>query len=111
MSKKRKTRQEKIIADLRQQLVAGKTKDFEVRNVKLETGNRSERLETSENISHFPSPNLSSHLPDSLASLRSGPAGGSFPTSTAYIKKDLTKTLALAILAISLEFVLYFILG
>lgn len=104
MSKKRKTRQEKIIADLRRQLVAGKTKDFEVRNMKLETGNRSERLKTSENISHFPSPNLSSYLPAS-------PAGGSFPTSTAYIKKDLTKTFALAILAISLEFVLYFILG
>lgn len=86
----RKTRQEKIIADLRKRLnariaqsslpSAGLAKNAEP--AKIES-NLSKRMATS----------------DSAA-----PA-----VSVSYIKKDLTKTAILTILAISLELVLYFL--
>lgn len=105
MARKRKTRQEKIIAELRRQLATGKTKDFEMspakrdlalpENEKLDIEVRSEKKETEKSNLPFPSP--ASHLP-------------SF-TSISLIKKDLTKTFVLTILAISLELVLYFWLG
>lgn len=93
MAKKRKTRQEKIIADLRRKLEATKRAKWEVGSEKLEPEVRNKKEETK--TSHLLSQNQASSL--------------TFPTS--YIKKDLTKTFVLAILAISLELVLYFFIG
>lgn len=111
----KKTRQKKIIADLRRQLTANREMKLEVGGEKSfdsepSTGRelRPNRLRTAELLnnemrsgkkeiekSHIPLPNPSSHL--------------SLPSSTVYIKKDLTKTVILTILAISLELVLYFL--
>lgn len=104
MGKRRKTRQEKIIAQLRRKLEVTKKAKWEVGGEKsfdselrtaelLEPEVRNEKAEAK--TSYFPPPNQASNI--------------SLPTS--YIKKDLIKTAALAALAISLEVVLFFLLG
>lgn len=98
MAKKRKTRQEKIIADLRRKLEATRSRSV---GEKWDVGRevRVSREETLTSPSQLPITRLTSHIssPPSI--------------STSFIKKDLTKTFVLAILAISLELVLYFFLG
>lgn len=84
MAKKRKTRQEKIIAELRRKLAA-----------KEKTRDKSEVVTTT------PTPTTQPVTQSPIPSL--------IPASL--IKKDLTKTFVLAILAISLELVLYFFIG
>lgn len=90
MSKKRKTKKEKVIAELRRKLQATKEKTS-------------------------PLPPRATGSPRVEAGIASGDAR-QYPASniscpTAYLKRDLTKTFVLAILAISLEIVLYFLLG
>ncbi len=90
----RKTRQEKIIADLRRKLETARIKDENQsigNEADLENGERETEKSSIRNHSQNMTKNLSL-------------------TSTAYIKKDLTKTFILTILAISLEIVLYFLL-
>ncbi len=97
MGKRRKTRQEKIITQLRRRLEI-------TPQAKRETGNEKPfdiKLETVK-------------LPDNEVQKppSSSPAVHLSPLpSVALIKKDLTKTVALAALAISLEIVLFFLLG
>jgi len=90
----RKTKKEKIIAELRRKLehveVKNEKLDDEVRNLDiLKTGNISTTL-VNQNI---PPQHLTSHL--------------TLPTS--YIIKDLRKTFILAGLAISLELIVYWL--
>jgi len=87
MSKKRKTRQEKIIADLRKKLEATKTRNRSNKGV----------INSESVISTLPTTRPTTQ--DSIQ----------YPTS--YIKKNLTKTITLAILVISLELVIYFFTG
>lgn len=96
MAKKRKTRQEKIIAELRRKLEATRAtgEKWVVGSESSRGSEHEEKMERLIPITH-PQPitqNSSQYL-------------------TPYIKKDLTKTFVLAILAISLELVLYFFLG
>lgn len=90
----KKTKQEKIIADLRRQLEISRQPKWEMRNEKLDKEVRIEKEEIKKSSFSLPSPT------SSLSSL----------TSITLIKKDLTKTLLLSILAISFELVLYFLL-
>lgn len=93
-SMSKKTKKEKIIADLRRQLETTKQSKWEIRNEKLDNEVRAEKKENQK--SNFPFPSPTSQI--------------QFPTSIMFIKKDLTKTLLLSILAISFELVLYFVL-
>lgn len=98
MGKKRKTRQEKRITDLRKKLVAVQ----------------------SESSQKEPTPSEKKSVPANTISLSNYSINQtqknqprlsfSSPIPLSYIKKDLTKTFVLAILAISLEIVLYFLL-
>lgn len=82
----KKTRQEKIIADLRRKLAQTRTVEYIIPKSKPETPAIKQPTVT---------PN-----PSPLPSFSLG-----------LVKKDLTKTLLLTIIAISLEVVLYFYLG
>ncbi|MFZ5365957.1 MAG: hypothetical protein ACOZBZ_01560 [Patescibacteria group bacterium] len=92
----RKTRQEKIIADLRRRLEATRNRS---EGEKWDVGRevRVSREELKNSPPQFPISQPTSHFPSSPS------------ISTSYIKKDLTKTFLLTILAISLELVLYFL--
>ena len=87
----RKTKQEKIIAELRRRLEVTKREKGEVRSEIIDNDVRSEERETKESHIPFQHPASSFTLPTSL------------------IKKDLTKTGILTMLAISLELVVYWI--
>lgn len=89
----KKTKQEKIIADLRRQLEATKTV----------TNSISEQI-------NYPLPKRTATLP-SFSSPQDTKTIAFSQDSLGLIKKDLTKTLLLSILAISFELVLYFLLG
>jgi len=95
----RKTKQEKIIAELRRRLEVTKREKGEARNEILENEVRSEERETEKSNLSFPSPASSFTPPTSYCEA----------TSSAYIKKDLTRTGILTMLAISLELVVYWI--
>ncbi|MDO8551253.1 MAG: hypothetical protein Q7S03_01040 [bacterium] len=97
MSKKRKTRQEKKISDLRRQLETTKTNDY--------TLPPQETSEAKIQPRTYQLPVIQSSAPQKTT--QSQP--NIFPV--AYIKRDLSKTLILALLAFSLELVLYFVLG
>lgn len=95
MAKKRKTRQEKIIADLRRKLeMTRRGKEWVMSSESSRESEPEEKMERLIPVTH-PRP-MTQNSP---------------PISTTYIKKDLTKTFVLAILAISLELVLYFFIG
>lgn len=79
----KKTRKEKILADFRRQKNQPKVKVFPAENISIPPENHSQQINQNQSIYNYPI-----HL----------------------IKKDLTKTLILCILAISFELALYFIL-
>jgi hypothetical protein len=94
----KKTKQEKIIADLRRKLDGAPVQKLEVGSLKMDhedgkwtSGNQ--RLEYRPLVS-----NVKLQNPTSTIQL---------PTSAIYIKKDLLKTLILSMLAVSFELVLY----
>jgi len=89
MSKKHKTRQAKIISDLRR---------------KLETASPSVQSENQATIS-----TSFSYSPKSVPEVLPAQKLSTLPT--VHIKKDLIKTLILSTLAISFELVLYFLIG
>lgn len=90
----KKTRKEKIIAQLRRKLETTKVKDqkWEMEDEKLDDEMRGMKKEIS--LQDIPLPNQASQVP----SLTSG-----------YMMKDLRKTFFLAGLAISLEFIVYWL--
>ena len=90
MAKKRKTKEEKIIARLRRELKEIKK---ELKQLKEERGEKSKK-EKPEKEARAPKP-LDSNL---------------YPlTSNLYLKRDLTKSLILSILAIGIELVVYWL--
>jgi len=90
----RKTRQEKIIADLRRKLeMTRKGKEWVMSSESNREGEHEKKTERFIPITH-PRP-ITQNSPQ---------------ISTSYLKSDLTKTFILTILAISLEIVLYFLL-
>jgi len=89
----KKTKQEKIIADLRRKLT--------LQQIRASTIPAKE----------FYSPSAPVHPPEEKTTPTATTASFDFGTPRVdLIKKDLTKTLLLSILAISLELVLYFLL-
>lgn len=92
MSKKRKTRQEKKIAELRRKLAAQKEKDKEVSQPKSPTQTPPEKTK----------------LPPQTPSVKRGLPLQTFDKKE--VMRDLLKTSILSTLAISLELVVYFIL-
>ena len=89
MATKRKTRNDKIISDLRRQLATTRETTVQTQEIVPTTKSYSVPVST---------------LPEKPTVLPS-------QIPLALVKKDLTKTLALTLLAISLELVLYFLLG
>lgn len=82
MAKKRKTREQKVIAKLRRELKEARR---ELKRFKKEKTSKKKRIEKSQTlVSYAPSSNL-------------------------YFRKDLTKTLILSILAIAIELVVYWL--
>lgn len=91
----KKTKQEKIIAELRRKLETTSVhleQKFEVRNEKLENEMGSV---------------ISGNQENQKVSLQDQTSHITPLTSTLYIKKDLLKTLVLSLLAISFELVIY----
>jgi len=93
----RKTRKEKIIAELRRKLKV--TQDLEKREEKIENKETKESLKI---------PTITSKARIDSEDQKQNSLLAISPY-TPYIKKDLTKTLILAILAIGLELILYFL--
>ncbi len=93
----RKTRKEKIIAELRRKLKV--TQDLEKGEEKIENKETKESLKI---------PTITSKARIGSEDQKQNSLLAISPY-TPYIKKDLTKTLILAILAISLELILYFL--
>ncbi len=108
MGKKRKSRQEKIIADLRRQLLTRQpaTKPPEISPAFRETKTKEERplsppAYREATSSAYREATSSAYREATSFAYREA-------TSFAYLKKDLTKTFLLSILAISFELALYF---
>lgn len=94
MSKNKKTRKEKIISDLRRQIHSQEARNFP----------QSQSVSIDENkISNYKIAQTSSTIPTSPTPTNI------FTINTGDVKKDLTKTFILAILALSFEFVIYFL--
>lgn len=91
MAKKRKTREEKIIASLRRELEKSKR---ELKKIKK----KEEILPEKKQVKKSKTTNL---YPPCLA--------GRQVTPNLYLKRDLTKTLTLSILAIGIELVVYWL--
>jgi len=98
MAKKRKTRKEKITAKLRRELKEAKRELNRIKEKKVKKPKK--EAET-------PKP-FSSSLPARIAPMNIGADGYSL-SSSLYLKRDLTKTLTLSILAIGVELVIYWL--
>lgn len=101
MSKHKKTRQEKIIADLRKKLATTQTVPLKITPIRVEKENVQKPNTLPQTISYTPTTSTQTKLTVGMV----GPKTASFDYS--YVYRDLRKTIALTVLAIGFEVVLF----
>jgi hypothetical protein len=108
--KKRKTREQKIIAQLRRKLMA-KEATLAERQKKHTIEEKSEfRPEVGEEKSLKTEEKKLSLYPEKMPIIGQKEHSGLFTYDLSLVRKDLTKTLALTMLALSLEVLIYFLM-